>query len=586
MAEGRHERRLAAILAADVAGYSRLMGSDEEGTLAALKAIRRDVIDPKIAAHRGRIVKTTGDGILIEFSSVVDALRCAVEVQQAMAKRNAGAPGDGRIEFRVGINLCDIIVDSGDIFGDGVNIAARLEAIAEPEGICISEDAYRQVKGKVDLSFEDIGERQLKNIVGPVRAYRVHLGRATRASAPTLALPNKPSIAVLPFQNMSGDPDQEYFADGMVEEIITALSRMSWLFVIARNSSFTYKDRTVDVKQVGQELGVRYVLEGSVRKSSNRVRVTGQLIDAATATHLWADRFEGGLEDIFDLQDRVTMSVVGAIAPKLQQAEIERAKRKPTGSLDAYDYFLRGMASFYQWTKQDNSEALRHFYKAIELDPDFASAFGMASFCYVLRKVNGWMADHIQETAEGSRLAQRAADLGRDDAVALGSAGQTFAYLAHDLDSAVALIDRALLLNPNLVATWLFSGWVRDWLGEPEVALDHLKHALRLSPLDPLIFRVQGAIALAHFLAGRYDESSSWAEKALQNNSRFLPAMLFAAASNALAGRLAEAKKAMFRASEIDPTMQVCIIKDWTPLRRAGDLARFEDGLRKAGLPE
>ena len=586
MAEGRHERRLAAILAADVAGYSRLMGSDEEGTLAALKAIRRDVIDPKIAAHRGRIVKTTGDGILIEFSSVVDALRCAVEVQQAMAKRNAGAPGDGRIEFRVGINLCDIIVDSGDIFGDGVNIAARLEAIAEPEGICISEDAYRQVKGKVDLSFEDIGERQLKNIVGPVRAYRVHLGRATRASAPTLALPNKPSIAVLPFQNMSGDPDQEYFADGMVEEIITALSRMSWLFVIARNSSFTYKDRTVDVKQVGQELGVRYVLEGSVRKSSNRVRVTGQLIDAATATHLWADRFEGGLEDIFDLQDRVTMSVVGAIAPKLQQAEIERAKRKPTGSLDAYDYFLRGMASFYQWTKQDNSEALRHFYKAIELDPDFASAFGMASFCYVLRKVNGWMADHIQETAEGSRLAQRAADLGRDDAVALGTAGQTFAYLAHDLDFAVALIDRALMLNPNLVATWLFSGWVRDWLGEPEVALDHLKHALRLSPLDPLIFRVQGAIALAHFLAGRYDESSSWAEKALQNNSRFLPAMLFAAASNALAGRLAEAKKAMSRASEIDPTMQVCIIKDWTPLRRAGDLARFEDGLRKAGLPE
>ena len=586
MAEGRHERRLAAILAADVAGYSRLMGSDEEGTLAALKAIRRDVIDPKIAAHRGRIVKTTGDGLLIEFSSVVDALRCAVEVQQAMAKRNAGAPGDGRIEFRVGINLCDIIVDSGDIFGDGVNIAARLEAIAEPEGICISEDAYRQVKGKVDLSFEDIGERQLKNIVGPVRAYRVHLGRATRASAPTLALPNKPSIAVLPFQNMSGDPDQEYFADGMVEEIITALSRMSWLFVIARNSSFTYKDRTVDVKQVGQELGVRYVLEGSVRKSSNRVRVTGQLIDAATATHLWADRFEGGLEDIFDLQDRVTMSVVGAIAPKLQQAEIERAKRKPTGSLDAYDYFLRGMASFYQWTKQDNSEALRHFYKAIELDPDFASAFGMASFCYVLRKVNGWMADHIQETAEGSRLAQRAADLGRDDAVALGTAGQTFAYLAHDLDFAVALIDRALMLNPNLVATWLFSGWVRDWLGEPEVALDHLKHALRLSPLDPLIFRVQGAIALAHFLAGRYDESSSWAEKALQNNSRFLPAMLFAAASNALAGRLAEAKKAMSRASEIDPTMQVCIIKDWTPLRRAGDLARFEDGLRKAGLPE
>jgi len=586
MAEGRLERRLAAIVAADVAGYSRLMGSDEEGTLAALKAIQRDVIDPKIAEHRGRIVKTTGDGILIEFASVVDALRCAVEVQQAMAKRNAGVPGDGRVAFRIGINLCDIIIDSGDIFGDGVNIAARLEAIAEPEGICISEDAYRQVKGKLDLSFEDIGERQLKNIGAPVRAYRVRLGRTTRASAPTLALPTKPSIAVLPFQNMSGDPDQEYFADGMVEEIITALSRMSWLFVIARNSSFTYKNRIVDVKQVGQELGVRYVLEGSVRKSSNRVRVTGQLIDAATANHLWADRFEGGLEDIFDVQDRVTMSVVGAIAPKLQQAEIERTKRKPTGSLDAYDYFLRGMASFYQWTKEDNSEALRLFYKAIELDPDFASAFGMASFSYVLRKVNGWMAHPTHETAEGSRLAQRAADLGKDDAVALGTAGQTLAYLAHDLDSAVALIDRALMLNPNLVATWLFSGWVRAWLGEPEVALEHLKQALRLSPLDPLIFRVQGAIALAHFLAGHYDEASSWAERALQNNSRFLPAMLFAAASDALAGRLTEANKAVSRASEIDATLRVSIIRDWTPLRRADDLARFEDGLRKAGLPE
>jgi adenylate cyclase len=586
MAERRHERRLAAILAADVAGYSRLMGSDEEGTLTALKAIRRDVFDPKIAAHRGRIVKTTGDGILIEFSSVVDALRCAVEVQQTMAKRNAGIPGDVRIEFRVGINLCDVIVDSGDIFGDGVNIAARLEAIAEPEGICISEDAYRQVKGKVDLSFEDIGERQLKNIAGPVRAYRVRLGDTARATAPTLALPNKPSIAVLPFQNMSGDPNQDYFADGMVEEIITALSRMPWLFVIARNSSFTYKDRIVDVKQVGQELGVRYVLEGSVRKSANRVRIAGQLIDTATATHLWADRFEGSLEDIFDVQDRVTMSVVGAIAPKLQQAEIERAKRKPTESLDAYDYFLRGMASFYQWTEEANTEALRLFYKAIDLDPDFTSAFGMASFCYVLRKVNGWMVDPIQETSEGLRLARRAADLGKDDAVALGTAGQTLAYLAHDLDTAVALIDRAHMLNPNLVATWLFSGWVRDWLGEPEVAIEHLNQALRLSPLDPLIFRVHGAIALAHFLAGRYDEASSWADRALQNNSRFFPAMLFAAASDALAGRLMEAKNAMSRASKIDPTIRVSVIKDWSPLRRADDLARFEDGLRKAGLPE
>ena len=580
------ERRLAAILAADVAGYSRLMGIDEEGTHKDLKAHCHELVEPKIQQHRGRVIKNTGDGFLAEFTSVLDAVRCATEIQQAMTVRNAKTPDDRRIEFRIGVHQGDIITDSGDIFGDGVNVAARLEGIADPGGICLSARVQEDVRGRLELACSDMGEQQLKNIERPVRVYRIQLENKPTKSRRALVLPDKPSIAVLPFQNLSGDREQDYFADGVVEEIITALSRMIWLFVIARNSSFTYKDRIVDVKQVGQELGVRYVLEGSVRKSSNRVRVAGQLIDAATATHLWADRFEGGLEDIFDLQDRVTMSVVGAIAPKLQQAEIERAKRKPTGSLDAYDYFLRGMASFYQWTKEDNSEALRLFYRAIELDPDFSSAFGMASFCYVLRKVNGWRADPVQETAEGSRLAQRAADLGKDDAVALGTAGQTFAYLAHDLDAAAALIDRALMLNPNLVATWLFSGWVRDWLGEPEVALEHLKQALRLSPLDPLIFRVQGAIALAHFLGGRYDESSSWADKALQNNSRFLPAMLFAAASNALAGRSAEAKKAMSRASEIDPTLRVSVIKDWTPLRRAGDLARFEDGLRKAGLPK
>src|SRR5215831_9551416 len=357
MAEGRLERRLAAIIAADVAGYSRLMGSDEEGTLAALKAIQRDVIDPKIAEHRGRIVKTTGDGILIEFASVVDALRCAVEVQQAMAKRNAGVPGDGRVAFRIGINLCDIIIDSGDIFGDGVNIAARLEAIAEPEGICISEDAYRQVKGKLDLSFEDIGERQLKNIGGPVRAYRVRLGRTTRASAPTLALPTKPSIAVLPFQNMSGDPDQEYFADGMVEEIITALSRMSWLFVIARNSSFTYKNRIVDVKQVGQELGVRYVLEGSVRKSGNRVRINTQLVEAESGAHLWVERYDRDLSDVFALQDEITESVVAAIEPEMLVVEGRRAARKNAALLDAYDLFQRGMWHYYQFNPEENRRA-------------------------------------------------------------------------------------------------------------------------------------------------------------------------------------------------------------------------------------
>jgi TolB-like protein/class 3 adenylate cyclase len=350
MAEARAERRLAAILAADVAGYSRLMGVDEEGTLTALKAYRREVIDPKIAEHRGRIVKTTGDRALVEFASAVDAVRCAMEIQRAMTKRSAEIPEERRIEFRIGINVGDIIIDEGDIYGDGVNIAARLETLASPGAICLSDHAYQQIKGKLALEVSDMGEQQLKNIAQPVRVYGVRLDDA--ATRPALSLPDRPSIAVLPFQNMSGDPDQEYFADGMVEDIITALSRMPRLFVIARNSSFTFKGRLVDVKHVGRELGVRYVLEGSVRKAGTRVRITGQLIDASTGMHLWADRFEGALEDIFDLQDQVTMSVVGAIAPQLEQAEIERAKHKPTESLDAYDYFLRGMASYYRRTRE------------------------------------------------------------------------------------------------------------------------------------------------------------------------------------------------------------------------------------------
>jgi len=448
MAEARVERRLAAILAADVAGYSRLMGIDEEGTLASLKAHRRDLVDPKIAEHRGRIVKTTGDGALVEFGSAVDAVRCAMEIQRVMAERNVSMPEDHRIEFRIGINVGDIIVDSGDIYGDGVNIAARVEALASPGAICLSDNAYQQIKGKLVVDVSDMGEQQLKNITQPIRVYRVRLDEKIAGATP--ALPDKPSIAVLPFNNMSGDPEQEYFADGMVEDIITALSRFRHLFVIARNSSFTYKGRAVDIKQVGRELGVRYVLEGSVRKSANRVRITGQLIDALTGSHLWADRFDGDLEDIFDLQDRITSSVVGAIAPKLEQAEIERAHRKPTENLDAYDYYLRGMTNFYQMTKEAQSEALRLFHKAIEIDPNFAAAHGMAAWCYAQRKSNGWMTDRLRETADTARLARRAVELGKEDALALSSGGFALAYVADDLDGP-AFVERALLLNPNLV---------------------------------------------------------------------------------------------------------------------------------------
>jgi TolB-like protein/tetratricopeptide (TPR) repeat protein len=582
---GRVERRLAAILAADVAGYSRLTGLDEEGTHAQLQDHLHSLVDPKIAEHRGRIVKNTGDGLLAEFSSVVDAVRCAVEVQRGMAERNAEVPQERRIEFRIGINIGDIMIDRGDIFGDGVNVAARLEGMAEPGGICISDDAHRQVRGKLELTSEDLGEQKLKNITQPVRAYRVRPSTAATAR-PSLPLPDKPSIAVLPFQNMSGDPEQEYFADGIVEEIITALSRFRQLFVIARNSSFTYKGRAVDVKKVGRELGVRYVLEGSVRKASNRVRITGQLVDTSTGTHLWADRFDGGLEDIFDLQDKVTASVVGAIGPRLEQAEIERAKRKPTESLDAYDYFLRGMASAYQWTREGNEEALSLFYRAIELDRDFASAYAAATLCYVARKNSNWVTDRANEITETVKLARRAVSLGKDDAVALGRSGFALAYVAHEADAGIAFIDRALVLNPNLAPSWYYSGIVRFWLGKPDLAIEHLAHAMRLSPLDPRMPWMQAATAHAHFVAGRYDEASSWAEMALRELPETHAVLRITAASNALAGHMEEAKKVGTRLRRLDPTLRVSNLRNVGGPFRPEALARYEEGLRKAGLPE
>ena len=577
-------RRLAAVLAADIAGYSTLMGADEARTVRDLKG-HQAVVLPMVAEFGGRVIDTAGDGILAEFPSVVNAVKCAVAIQSKMAERNSAIEAECRMQFRVGINIGDVVYDEVRIYGDGINVAARLEGIAEPGGICISSKVYEEINGRIELAFEDIGEQQLKNIARKVRVYRVRLNSVAPTAA-QLALPDKPSIAVLPFQNMSGDPEQDYFADGIVEEIITALSRIRWLFVIARNSSFTYKGRAVDVKQVGRELGVRYVLEGSVRNAANRVRVTGQLIDSATGAHLWADRFDGALDDVFDLQDKVTASVVGAIAPKLQQAEIERAKRKPTDSLDAYDHFLRGMASIHLGTRQDIDEALRLFYRAIELDRDFASAYGMAAWCFVWRKVNGWIGNRAQAIAEAARLARAAVDLGADDAVALSAGGYTLAFVVHDLDAGAAFIDRALVVNPNLASAWQNSGWVKAFLGEPEEAIQRLTHMLRLSPLDPLSFRAQGGIAFAHFLAGRYDETSSWAETALRQRPTFLAAIRELAASHALAGRISEAQQTMARLRQLDPAMRVVNVKDWVPLRRPDDLARLEDGLRKAGLPE
>ncbi len=406
--------------------------------------------------------------------------------------------------------------------------------------------------------------------------------------SPALALPDRPSIAVLPFQNLSGDPEQEYLADGVVEDIIMALSRMRWLFVIARNSSFTYKGQAVDVRQVGRELGVRYVLEGSVRKAASRVRIAGQLVDAATGANLWADRFEGALEDIFDLQDQLATSVVGAIAPMLERAEIERAKHKPTESLDAYEHYMRGIASLSHapsdW--KANGDALKYFLKAIERDPDFAAAYGMAAWCYVWRKANGWVTDRAKEYAEAERLARRAVALGKDDAVALARGGHALAFVVGELDDGMAFVDQALAIDPNFAVGWMLSGLVSVYLGEPDKAIGRIERAERLSPRDPFNFIAQTAYAMAHFFAGRYDESVSWAEKALRDHPDYQLVLRIFAAANALAGRNQAATRALERLRQLDPALRVSNIKDRFPLRRSGDIARFADGLRAAGLPE
>jgi len=582
-------RRLAAILAADIAGYSALMGADEADTVRSLKE-HQAVVLPMIIEHGGRVIDTAGDGILAEFGSVVNAAECAVAIQRTMVERNAGVEETRRMRFRIGINQGDVVFDDTRVYGDGVNVAARLENLAEPGGICISRRVYEDISGKMQLAFVDLGEQQLKNIAQPVRVYRVsdeQLAAARVAAKPALALPDKPSIAVLPFTNMSGDPEQEYFADGMVEEIITGLSRFRWLFVIARNSSFTFKGRAVDAKQVGRELGVRYLLEGSVRKSANRVRIAGQLIDASSGAHLWADRFEGVIENVFELQDQVTASVVGAIAPRLEQAEIERARRKPTESLDAYDLFLRGQANVYKWTRKENEEALRLFYQAIERDPNFSAACAAAASCFTRRKSFGWVIDREKEIAEARRLARHALKSGKDDAAVLADAGLALAYAAGDLDDGAAFLDRALLINPNLAWAWSDSGWVKLWLGEPDRAIEHFAQAIRLSPIDPALFSMQLGTAHAHFYAGRYDEALTWANMALREVPDSPLALRIAAASSALAGHDEEAKCLIARLLEIDPALRISNLQNVLgPYRQPEYPAKYADALRKAGLPE
>jgi adenylate cyclase len=558
----------------------------EEATYAEFERLKRELIGPSLSRYEGRLIKTTGDGALVEFASPLAAVKCAVEIQNHLA--SGGSP----LRLRVGLNLGDVIVgQDGELYGDGINIAVRLEGIADPGGVLISEKVYSEVEGKFDVGFEDRGEQRLKNISKPVRAYAVCTGAH---SAPigkldaALPLPDKPSIAVLPFENMSGDPEQEYFADGMVEDIITDLSRSKSLFVIARHSTFTYKGKAFDIKQVGRELGVRYVLEGSVRKSGNRVRITGQLIDATTGTHLWADRFESQLEDIFDLQDQITSSVIGALFPQLERAEIERAKRKPTESLQAYDYYLRALSSFYEFTREQNIEALRLSQAANEIDPGFAAAYSLGAYSYLQRKIFGWTSDPAQERIEAQRLVRRAIEIDKDDPTVLARAGQVTSGLLNEVEDGLALVSRAQELDANLVIARYSSGWEHLCLGDLDAALKQFHIAVRLSPLDPLLFFAQTGIAFAHFMAGRYDDGSSWAKSAVLHRPNYRNAQFILAACHAMSGRVEEARVICARLMQGKPAFRLSTIipKIKTRFRRAEDIERLAQACRIAGVPE
>jgi TolB-like protein/class 3 adenylate cyclase len=597
----REQRKLAAIVAADVVGYSRLMGRDESGTLARLRKNRSEHFDPVLTKYGGRLVKLTGDGALVEFASAVDALSAAIEFQQAMAEANSDQPTDAALVFRMGLHLGDLIVDGDDLYGDGVNIAARLEAEAPAGGIVISRTVHEAVAGRVKATFDDLGSLALKNIERPVQVFSVKwepsdwqlpimsevtVAPATVSQTP-LPLPDKPSIAVLPFQNMSGDPEQEYFADGMVEDIITALSRTRALFVIARNSSYSYKGKSPDIRQVGRELGVRYVLEGSVRKAGTRVRITGQLIDAQSGAHLWADRFDGALEDIFDLQDQITGRVVGAVAPALEEAEISRVRRK-VGNLDAYDYYLRGLAAL-PWYARDTwnlDEAQSLLDKAVALDPGLAIAWATQAFRCVATKSQALDTDPAGNAAQAERAARSALRADRNDARVLALSGHALAFVCGHYEEAAALLEEAVRLDPNLAVAWTWRATSHNRFGQPQLAVADLERAMRLSPRDGLMFLTHGQMAAAHFLMSRYDEAVQWAESSLRLLTNHLTALRVLTASHALAGRAEAADKAWQTYRRLDPTTRLSTLYERLAIPHGPTVAKFAEGLRLVGMPE
>jgi adenylate cyclase len=579
--EQRVQRRLAAILAADVVGYSALMQRAEEATYAEFERLKRELIEPSLSRHDGRLIKTTGDGALAEFASPLAAVRCATEMQDHLAE------GSGPFKLRIGLNLGDVIVgQDGDLYGDGINIAVRLEGVADPGGILMSEKVYSEVEGKLDVGFEDRGEQQLKNIAKPVRAYAVRAGShnalAERLSAAP-PLPDKPSIAVLPFENMSGDPEQEYFADGMVEEIITALSRFKWLFVIARNSSFTFKGKAVDIKEVGRRLGVRYVLEGSVRKAAGKVRISGQLIDAITGAHIWADRFERDLTDVFALQDEVTVAVVSAVQPKLLQTEIQLATRRRPENLTAYDFFLRAMPQFYLPTREGVAETLRLARRALELDPRFGFVAALAGLCHTRNVVWGYAIDPQFERKEAIRLMRLALSIDDSDPETLACAAIISAFMVSDSESEIEMADRAVALNPNSYSAWAGRGHVHRIAGLPEEAVRSFERAIRMSPADPRLHLTFVDLGYALIELRRFDEAIVAGKKAQRQSPSFVGAYRCLASAFAHLGRDAEAREAAARVLEFDPATT---ISAWIARSGQSNAKLLIEGLRKAGLPE
>jgi adenylate cyclase len=591
-------RKLVAILAADVVGFSRLTHDDEDRTLARLRALRSDLIDPTISVHNGRVVKRTGDGAIVEFRSVVDAVRCAIEIQDAMVERNAGLMPEHRIEFRIGIHLGDVVEESdGDLMGDGVNIASRLEGVAEPGTICLSEDAYRQVRARLDIAVSDLGQTRLKNIAEPLRVYSMKGGTvvatsavpqpgldAPASTAAALALPDKPSIAVLPFTNMSGDPEQEYFADGIAEDIITSLSRLSGFFVIARNSTFTFKGQAVDVKAIARELGVRYVVEGSVRKAENRVRVTAQLIEGATGNHVWAERYDRELVDIFEIQDEITETIVGEIEPKLQVAEIIRSQRQIPDSLDAWDLVMQAIDRLSRYTETDSQAAIDLLNRAIKIEPGYARAHAHKAWLTIWRAFQGWdpMGEAIT-TAEDSVEKARQSD-----------AGEPWVYVARimvcmatkDGDQAVAAARKAIELNPNFAYGYSFLGVALASSGAGKAAIPELDRAVRLSPRDFLRDEFELFYAFAHFQMGEYEKAAGFAASALSLRPGHAVPHRFLAASAALAGDQERAQKALADVVALTPDFNLTSVAEQSIYVQDEDTARLVDGLRKAGLPE